>query len=85
MSSLAWIIFGLIAGIVAKLIIPGKNPGALSLPSCSVSRAHWSEASSVRHWAWGRLAVSTSAVRNRHPGRGPVAVAVSRDAAIGMA
>ncbi len=27
MSILAWIIFGLIAGIVAKLIIPGKDPG----------------------------------------------------------
>jgi uncharacterized membrane protein YeaQ/YmgE (transglycosylase-associated protein family) len=27
MGVLAWIIFGLIAGIVAKLIMPGKDPG----------------------------------------------------------
>ncbi len=27
MGILTWIIFGLIAGIVAKLIMPGKDPG----------------------------------------------------------
>ncbi|GHA94947.1 GlsB/YeaQ/YmgE family stress response membrane protein [Modicisalibacter luteus] len=27
MGFFAWIIFGLIAGIVAKLIMPGKDPG----------------------------------------------------------
>jgi uncharacterized membrane protein YeaQ/YmgE (transglycosylase-associated protein family) len=27
MGILAWIIFGLLAGIVAKLIMPGKDPG----------------------------------------------------------
>ena len=27
MGILAWIVFGLIAGILAKLIMPGKDPG----------------------------------------------------------
>ena len=27
MGILAWILFGLVAGIVAKLIMPGKDPG----------------------------------------------------------
>lgn len=27
MGFIAWIIFGLIAGIAAKLIVPGKDPG----------------------------------------------------------
>ena len=27
MGILAWIVFGLIAGVVAKLIMPGKDPG----------------------------------------------------------
>ncbi|MGH6894540.1 MAG: GlsB/YeaQ/YmgE family stress response membrane protein, partial [Dongiaceae bacterium] len=27
MGFLSWILFGLIAGIVAKLIMPGKDPG----------------------------------------------------------
>ena len=27
MGILAWIIFGLIAGIIAKLMMPGKDPG----------------------------------------------------------
>ena len=27
MNILAWIIFGLIAGVVAKLLMPGKDPG----------------------------------------------------------
>ncbi|MFP4316094.1 MAG: GlsB/YeaQ/YmgE family stress response membrane protein [Desulfovibrionales bacterium] len=27
MGILAWIIFGLIAGVIAKLIMPGKDPG----------------------------------------------------------
>ena len=27
MGILAWIVFGLIAGIIAKLIMPGKDPG----------------------------------------------------------
>lgn len=27
MGILAWIVFGLVAGVVAKLIMPGKDPG----------------------------------------------------------
>lgn len=27
MSWLAWIVFGLIAGVIAKFIMPGKDPG----------------------------------------------------------
>lgn len=27
MSIIAWIIFGLVAGIIAKLLMPGKDPG----------------------------------------------------------
>jgi uncharacterized membrane protein YeaQ/YmgE (transglycosylase-associated protein family) len=27
MGILAWILFGLIAGVIAKLIMPGKDPG----------------------------------------------------------
>ncbi|MDY0882128.1 GlsB/YeaQ/YmgE family stress response membrane protein [Dongia soli] len=31
MGILAWVIFGLLAGIVAKLIMPGKDPGGFIL------------------------------------------------------
>lgn len=31
MGILAWIVFGLLAGIVAKLIMPGKDPGGFIL------------------------------------------------------
>jgi len=27
MNILAWIVFGLVAGVIAKLIVPGKDPG----------------------------------------------------------
>lgn len=33
MGILAWIILGLVAGILAKLILPGKDPGGLILTS----------------------------------------------------
>jgi len=29
MGIIAWIIFGLIAGIIAKVIVPGKDPGGI--------------------------------------------------------
>lgn len=29
MGILAWIVFGLIAGVIAKLIMPGKDPGGI--------------------------------------------------------
>ncbi|MCK0751847.1 MULTISPECIES: GlsB/YeaQ/YmgE family stress response membrane protein [Chromohalobacter] len=29
MGIIAWIVFGLLAGIVAKLIMPGRDPGGL--------------------------------------------------------
>jgi|SRR5690606_8784949 len=29
MGILAWIVFGLIAGVIAKMIMPGKDPGGL--------------------------------------------------------
>jgi uncharacterized membrane protein YeaQ/YmgE (transglycosylase-associated protein family) len=31
MGIIAWIVFGLIAGIVAKIIMPGKDPGGFIL------------------------------------------------------
>ena len=31
MGILAWVVFGLLAGIVAKLIMPGKDPGGFIL------------------------------------------------------
>lgn len=31
MGIFAWIVFGLIAGILAKLIMPGKDPGGMIL------------------------------------------------------
>jgi uncharacterized membrane protein YeaQ/YmgE (transglycosylase-associated protein family) len=31
MGILAWVIFGLIAGIIAKVIMPGKDPGGFIL------------------------------------------------------
>ncbi|HEX9449589.1 MAG TPA: GlsB/YeaQ/YmgE family stress response membrane protein [Dongiaceae bacterium] len=31
MGFLAWIVFGLVAGIVAKIIMPGKDPGGFIL------------------------------------------------------
>jgi uncharacterized membrane protein YeaQ/YmgE (transglycosylase-associated protein family) len=33
MGIIAWIVFGLIAGIVAKLIMPGKDPGGMIVTS----------------------------------------------------
>lgn len=29
MGALAWIVFGLIAGIIAKMIMPGRDPGGM--------------------------------------------------------
>ncbi|AOM00658.1 GlsB/YeaQ/YmgE family stress response membrane protein [Cobetia marina] len=33
MGIIAWIIFGLIAGIIAKVIMPGKDPGGIIVTS----------------------------------------------------
>ena len=33
MGIIAWIVFGLIAGIVAKFIMPGKDPGGMIVTS----------------------------------------------------
>lgn len=33
MGIFSWIVFGLIAGILAKLLMPGKDPGGLILTS----------------------------------------------------
>ena len=33
MGILSWIVFGLIAGILAKLLMPGKDPGGLIVTS----------------------------------------------------
>lgn len=33
MGIVSWIVFGLIAGVVAKLIMPGKDPGGLIITS----------------------------------------------------
>lgn len=33
MGIISWIIFGLIAGIIAKLILPGKDPGGCIITS----------------------------------------------------
>lgn len=37
MGIIAWIIFGLIAGIIAKVIVPGKDRVASSSPASSAS------------------------------------------------
>ena len=44
LSILGWIIFGLIVGVVAKLLMPGRDPGAWSSPSCWGLSGHWSAA-----------------------------------------
>jgi len=33
MGIISWIVFGLIAGVVAKLIMPGKDPGGIIITS----------------------------------------------------
>ena len=33
MGIISWIVFGLIAGVIAKLIMPGKDPGGLIITS----------------------------------------------------
>jgi uncharacterized membrane protein YeaQ/YmgE (transglycosylase-associated protein family) len=33
MGIISWIVFGLIAGIIAKFIMPGKDPGGLIITS----------------------------------------------------
>ena len=33
MGIISWIVFGLIAGVVAKLIMPGKDPGGMIVTS----------------------------------------------------
>ena len=33
MGIIAWIIFGLVAGIIAKVIVPGKDPGGIIVTS----------------------------------------------------
>ena len=33
MGIISWIVFGLIAGVVAKLIMPGKDPGGMIITS----------------------------------------------------
>jgi hypothetical protein len=45
-----WIIFGLIVGVVAKFLMPGRDPGV------SVSWAPSWEAGSGGHWAYTGMA-----------------------------
>ncbi len=33
MGIISWIVFGLIAGVIAKLIMPGKDPGGMIITS----------------------------------------------------
>jgi hypothetical protein len=61
MGILSWIIFGLIAGIVAKLIMPGEDPGGSIITISSVSPAQSSGDSSLVRWGSARLPASTLA------------------------
>lgn len=31
---IGWIVFGLIVGIIAKLLVPGRPPDLLTVPTC---------------------------------------------------
>ena len=44
---LGWILFGLIVGVLAKFVMPGKTLEALSSRSFLASRARWWPACSV--------------------------------------
>ena len=45
-SMLGWIVFGLMVGALAKLVMPGRDPGGLSSPSCLASWVRCSAAGS---------------------------------------
>jgi len=50
MSIIGWIVFGLIVGVVAKLLMPGRDPGGMFVTILlGIRRAHrWF----YRPWTW---------------------------------
>ncbi len=64
---IGWIIFGLIAGAIAKLLMPGKDPGGLivttllgiagALLGGFIGRALWGS-SGVNSWSLGSFALA---------------------------
>lgn len=52
MGILSWIVFGLIAGIIAKLIMPGRDGGGFILTCVLGSWGRWSAAGWRHSLAW---------------------------------
>ena len=50
MSILGWILFGLVVGVVAKLLMPGRDPGGMIVTSCWESAAPSSVDFSAACW-----------------------------------
>ena len=51
MGIVLWILFGLVVGVIAKLLMPGRDPGGSSSRYCWASRVRSSAASSDGRWA----------------------------------
>jgi|GEM_PF-3036935 len=62
MGLLTWVLFGLIAGMLAKAIMPGPDPGGASSRFCLESSAPSSEDCSARRSVLARQMASTFAV-----------------------
>ncbi|GEM_PF-5435661 len=50
MSVIGWVFFGLIVGIVGKLLTPGRDPGGFIITSLSASPARCSAVLSANRW-----------------------------------
>ena len=59
MGIISWIIFGLIAGILAKWIMPGKDGGGFIMTVVLGSWAPWSAAISAPSSVWVALTALT--------------------------
>jgi uncharacterized membrane protein YeaQ/YmgE (transglycosylase-associated protein family) len=72
MGILLWALFGLIAGAMAKLLMPGKAPGGILVTIALVSLGRSSAGTSVRTLGLETLPVLTSqhaaGCRRRGPG-----------------
>ena len=56
MGILAWIIFGLIAGSIAKFIMPGKDPGGCIVTSLiGIAGALLGGFLGTEYFGWGRV------------------------------
>ncbi len=70
MGIITWIIFGLIAGAIAKLIMPGKDPGGFIVTIIPASWGRSWVAGSAPHSASAASPASTSAA-SRSPYSAP--------------